>query len=32
MLTFICLFINLLKVDNHKKDTVYKNMYKVAWG
>ena len=29
---FINLFINLFKVDNDKKDTVYKNTYKIAWG
>ena len=26
------LFIKLFKVDNAKKDTVYKNTYKIAWG
>ena len=26
------LFIKLFKVDNDKKDTVYKNTYKIAWG
>ena len=25
-------FINLFKVDNDKKNTVYKNTYKIAWG
>ena len=29
---FIYLFINFFKVDNDKKDTVYKNTYKVARG
>ena len=29
---FINLFINLFKVDNDKKDTVYKNTYKIVWG
>ena len=27
---FIYLFINLFKVDNDKKDTLYKNTYKIA--
>ena len=25
------LFIKLFKVDNDKKDTVYKNTYKIVW-
>ena len=29
---FIYLFINLFKCHNDKKDTVYKNTYKIAWG
>ena len=29
---FIYLFIYLFKVNNDKKDTVYKNAYKIAWG
>ena len=29
---FIYLFINLFKVDNDKKDIVYKNTDKIAWG
>ena len=28
---FIYLFIHLFKVDNDKKDTVYRNTYKIAW-
>ena len=29
---FIYLFTHLFKVDNDKKDTVYKNTNKIAWG
>ena len=28
---FIYLFTHLFKVDNDKKDTVYKNTNKIAW-
>ena len=28
----IYLFTHLFKVDNDKKDTVYKNTNKIAWG
>ena len=28
----IYLFTHLFKVDNDKKDTVYKNINKIAWG
>ena len=26
------LFVNLFKVENDKKDALYKNTYKIAWG
>ena len=29
---FIYLFTHLFKVDNDKKNTVYKNTNKIAWG
>ena len=32
VILFIYLFINLFKDDNDKKDIVYKNTYKIAWG
>ena len=32
MYLLIYLLINLFKVHNDKKGTVYKNTYKIAWG
>ena len=32
LFSFMCLFINLFKVDSDKKDSVYKNTYRIAWG